>query len=188
MTKREGLWDKKERKGLSTPTCPTNNIPEYIKIHFSCDVKRRFNRNHRTQDHVCCLLALPHLSKWPLLILSKQRVSGFYGSSSLRCWIKLFFFFIDENNFGLAGSEIIRTTEQQIPVCFGISTKGQRALNMFYYRRQMKCGQRSFVWCMGRLCRIDIWPKNSVLCLMGWVGAPVHSNKTQRFSFLTSKI
>lgn len=34
----------------------------------------------------------------------------------------------------------------------------------------------------------SIWPKNSVLCLMGWVGAPVHSNKTQCFSFFTSKI
>lgn len=48
-----------------------------------------------------------------------------------------FFFFSCKQTFNPPGSEIIRTTEQQIPVCFGISIKGQWAHNMFHYKRQM---------------------------------------------------
>lgn len=64
--------------------------------------------------------------------------------------------FIDVTNFALAGSKIIRTYNGRSKVCFGISTKGQWTYDVFYYRRQMKCEQRSSVWCIGRLHWINM--------------------------------
>lgn len=66
-----------------------------------------------------------HCDMIPSINLGKHYRSGFYGSSSFKCQQKLLLLFIMGNNFSLPGSEIIRTVEQHIQVCFGISTKGQ---------------------------------------------------------------
>lgn len=77
------------------------------------------------------------ISSTETIILRFVWSSGFHGSSTLWCWIMRCFFIAEYKTFSEPGSEIIRTAEQQIPVCFGISTKGQWAHNMFHYRRQM---------------------------------------------------
>lgn len=105
---------KKNSKREECPwfCCSATNNPHICVLKLS----------YQTEDHA--QRPFHHCDMIPSINLGKHCCSGFYGSSSFRCLQKLLFLFITGNNFS-AGSEIIRTGEQHIQVCFGISTKGQ---------------------------------------------------------------
>lgn len=150
-------WQKNGKwKECTEFCCSTNNNPDICMLKLS----------DQTQDHAqhpCTTAIWSHIQ---YINLGKHFHSGFYGSSFFKCQQKLLFLWIMGNNFSLAGSEIIRTGEQHIQACFGISTKGQwiYAAVCFITRVRLNANKEA-LWCMsptllnqyGQRIDYDVW-------------------------------